>query len=73
MKEGLSWGNPFKCKLFPPHEPPSHARSSPTMRIQIRSICLKLKFSFVDEAWFRLLNVGLAKKKMFDLLLSFCS
>ena len=38
MKERLLRGNHFKCKLFPPHEPPSHARSSPTVRIRIRSI-----------------------------------
>ena len=38
MKERLMRGNHFKCKLFPPHEPPSHARSSPTVRIRIRSI-----------------------------------
>ena len=36
MKERLMRGNLFK--LFPPHEPPSHARSSPTVRIRIRSI-----------------------------------
>ena len=38
MKERLMRGNLFKCKLFPPHEPISHARSSPTVRIRIRSI-----------------------------------
>ena len=38
MKERMMRGNIFKCKLFPPHEPPSHARSSPTVRIRIRSI-----------------------------------
>ena len=38
MKERLMQGNLFKCKSFPPHEPLSHARSSPTVRIRIRSI-----------------------------------
>ena len=37
-KDRLMWGNLFKRKLFPPHEPPSLARSSPTVRIRIRSI-----------------------------------
>ena len=41
MKERLVRGNHFKCKSLPPHEPPSHARSSPTVRIRIRSIILK--------------------------------
>ena len=31
-------GKHFKWKLFPLYEPPSHARSSPTVRIRIRSI-----------------------------------
>ena len=31
-------GNHFKCKLSPPHEPPSHARSSSTVTIRIWSI-----------------------------------
>ena len=38
MKERLMQGHLFKCKLFSPHEPPSYAHSSPTMRIRIRSI-----------------------------------
>ena len=38
MKERLMRGNHFKCKLFAPRESPSHARSSPTVRIRIRSI-----------------------------------
>ena len=38
MKERLMRGNNFKCKLFPPHEPPSHACSSPTVIVRIRSI-----------------------------------
>ena len=38
MKERLMRGNLFTCKLFPPHEPLSHARSSPTVRIRIMSI-----------------------------------
>ena len=38
MKERLMRENLFKCKLFPPHEPPSLARSSPTVRIRIWSI-----------------------------------
>ena len=37
MKDRLMRGNHFKCKLFPSHEPPPHARSSPTVRIRIRS------------------------------------
>ena len=38
MKERLMRGNLLKCKLFPPREPLSHARSSPTVRIRIGSI-----------------------------------
>ena len=38
LKERLMRGNLFKCKLFPPREPLSHARSSPTVRIRIRSV-----------------------------------
>ena len=43
MKEKLMRRNHFKCKLFPPHEPLSHARSSPTVKIRIRSIVLVKK------------------------------
>ena len=42
MRENL-----FKCKLFPPHEPPSHALSSPTVRIRIRSIFLSENHYFL--------------------------
>ena len=31
-------GNLFRCKLFYPHKPLLHARSSPTVGIRIRSI-----------------------------------
>ena len=43
MKERLMREDLFKCKLFPPHEPPSHTRSSPTVRIRIRCIVLKAR------------------------------
>ena len=49
MKERLMWENLFKCKLFPPHEPPSYARSSPTMRIQIRSIQKLLEYTYYPK------------------------
>ena len=55
MKERLMRGNLFKGKLFPPREPLSHARSSPTVRIRIRSIQFFMghiygqMFYFVEE------------------------
>ena len=41
IEERLMRRNLFECKLFPLHEPPSHARSSPTVRIRIRSKLVK--------------------------------
>ena len=38
LKERLMRGKLFKCKLFPPREPPSHARSSVMVTIRVRSI-----------------------------------
>ena len=51
MKERLMRGNLFKYKLFPPHEPPWHARSSPTVRIRIRSVGPLLESQIYCE-WF---------------------
>ena len=52
MKERLMRGNlSFKYKLFPPHEPPWHARSSPTVRIRIRSVGPLLESQIYCE-WF---------------------
>ena len=51
MKERLMRGNHFKCKLFPPHEPPSHARSSPTMRIGIRSVEVQQSRQTIKHVW----------------------
>ena len=38
-------GNLFRCKLFYRHKPPLHARTSPTVEIRIRSICLPTEHS----------------------------
>ena len=40
-------GESFQMQIIPPHEPPSHARSSPTVRIRIRSI----ECGYITHPW----------------------
>ena len=42
-------GNLFRCKLFYPHEPPLHARSSPTVGIRIRSFW-PFRIAFISDS-----------------------
>ena len=49
MQPRLMRGNLFKFKRYSPHEPPLYARSSPTVRIRIRSIQCYAFFFFCSQ------------------------